>query len=235
MYIHQGQMPPKKKVTYDSDGDGDGDGGSDTEDDHSEIIDDDYSDYDDAESKSDADADEEEAEEAEEEEEDEEELPDDEYPGVGVGAIPMVPLSGDNDDIPDMDDEDDAEFDSYFQKFNATAHQQHVSKFHPELQSINNDELQALCTIVRDAHGNIVDPLHTTMPRLTKYERTRVLCERTCQIENGAPVFIELPETVNQAYVIAEYELAAGVLPFIISRPLGNGMEYWKLKDLEVV
>ncbi len=230
MYIHQGQMPPKKKVTYDSDGDG----GSDTEDENSEILDDDYSDADDydAELKSDADAEEDadvEAEDAEEEEAEEE----DEY--TGVGAIPMVPLSGDNDDIPDMDDDDDAEFDSYFQKFNTTAHQQHVSKFHPELQSINNDELQALCTIVRDAHGNIVDPLHTTMPRLTKYERTRVLCERTCQIENGAPVFIELPETVIQAYVIAEYELAAGVLPFIISRPLGNGMEYWKLKDLEVV
>lgn len=147
----------------------------------------------------------------------------------------MQPNDGDSlpDDLNDLDEED---YNNHLRKFGDVAHQEHVSRFHSELKAISPEEMQALCTVVRDAQGNIVDPLHTTMPRMTKYERTRILSERACQIERGAPPFIALPDSIIQAHTIAEHEFNAGLLPFIISRPMsGGGMEYWKISDLEII
>ena len=39
---------------------------------------------------------------------------------------------------------------------------------------------------VKLENGNIIDPLHKTIPFLTKYEYTRVLGQRSKQIEEGA-------------------------------------------------
>jgi DNA-directed RNA polymerase subunit K/omega len=149
--------------------------------------------------------------------------------------IQIMQPNDDNDSLPDdLNDLDEEDYNNHLRKFGDVAHREHVSRFHSELKAISPEEMQALCTVVRDAQGNIVDPLHTTMPRLTKYERTRVLSERACQIDRGAPPFIALPDSIIQAHTIAEYEFNAGLLPFIISRPMsGGGMEYWKLSDLE--
>jgi len=71
-----------------------------------------------------------------------------------------------------------------------------------------------------------------TPPYLNKYERTRVLSERSQQIIDGGVIFISHPETYKNAYDIAVQELSEKKIPFIIKRPYNNGYEYWKLEDL---
>ena len=73
-----------------------------------------------------------------------------------------------------------------------------------------------------------------TNPYLTKYERTRILSERTQQIVDGSTPLIPNVERFTSAYEIAVEELNTKKLPFIIRRPLPNlsGFEYWKLDDL---
>jgi DNA-directed RNA polymerase subunit K/omega len=69
-------------------------------------------------------------------------------------------------------------------------------------------------------------------PILTKYEKSRILSERSSQIISGCPIFISNPENYDNAYQIASKELEQNLIPFIIKRPYGNEYEYWKLKDL---
>ena len=65
---------------------------------------------------------------------------------------------------------------------------------------------------------------------------TRVLGQRTKQINSGSQSFVEVPPHILDGYVIAEKELLEKKLPFIIQRPLpGGGQEYWHLKDLEIL
>jgi DNA-directed RNA polymerase subunit K/omega len=107
---------------------------------------------------------------------------------------------------------------------------------HPQERIINYEESIALCTVIRDESGNIVDENHTALPILTKYEYTRILGIRANQIEKGAPLFIEVPDTMIDSYLIAKDELHQKKLPFIIKRPIPNGsIEYWKLGDLEIL
>lgn len=73
-----------------------------------------------------------------------------------------------------------------------------------------------------------------TDPCLTKYEKTKVLAERTQQIENGSVIYIPLTSKLTAAYSIALEEFKQKKIPFIICRPLPNSkdFEYWKLNDL---
>jgi DNA-directed RNA polymerase subunit K/omega len=73
-----------------------------------------------------------------------------------------------------------------------------------------------------------------TDPCLTKYEKTKVLAERTQQVENGSVLYIPLTNKLTTAYSIALEEFNQKKIPFIICRPLPNSkdFEYWKLNDL---
>jgi len=75
---------------------------------------------------------------------------------------------------------------------------------------------------------------HITIPTLSKYERTRILSERTHQIENGSVIYLSNTSAFNDAYSIAKEEFKQGKIPFIIRRPLPNleSFEYWKLEDM---
>ena len=96
--------------------------------------------------------------------------------------------------------------------------------------------MYALSKITRDKAGNIVDPLHTTLPILTRYEKAKVIGIRAKQINNGAHVFIDVPHNMIEGLTIAEKELEAKKIPFIIRRPMPNGgSEYWKVSDLEML
>ena len=137
------------------------------------------------------------------------------------------------DDAED-DDEDDDEF--YLQKFDETTQQKIIADFHPELQSHNYDEIDVLSRVVRDENGNIIDPLHKTIPFITRYEKARILGERAKQINSGAKPFVELEPNVIDGYVIALKEFEAKKIPFIVKRPMPNGgVEYWRFEDLEVL
>ena len=139
----------------------------------------------------------------------------------------------DNDD---SDDEQDIEDEPYLQKFNEEMNKNYILDNHPECLMNNYDEIIALTTIIRDKDNNIIDDLHKTIPYLTKYEKTRILGQRTKQINSGATVFVKVPENVIDGYLIAEMELQQKRIPFIIRRPIpGGGCEYWNLKDLELI
>jgi len=141
----------------------------------------------------------------------------------------------DSDDEADLDEEDD-DGEQYLQKLDDSVREQTIANHHPELLINNYDEIEALTNIVRDERGVIIDPLHKTLPFLTKYERTRILGERAKQINDGAKTFVPTDPSVIDGYLIALAELEQKKIPFIIRRPLANGAsEYWKLKDLEML
>jgi DNA-directed RNA polymerase I, II, and III subunit RPABC2 len=141
-----------------------------------------------------------------------------------------------SDDEDSEDDADDEEGNAYLQKLDESVREQTIANHHPELLVSNYEEVDALTAIVRDERGIIIDPLHRTLPFLTKYERTRILGERAKQINDGAKTFVETDPSVIDGYLIALAELQQKKIPFIIRRPLANGAsEYWKLKDLEMI
>jgi DNA-directed RNA polymerase I, II, and III subunit RPABC2 len=134
----------------------------------------------------------------------------------------------------DDDDEDDEYDESYLHKFDSEIVKNYVNDFHPECLNHNYDEIAKLTIVTRNPDGIIIDPLHRTIPVLTKYEKARILGQRAKQIETGAKPLVKVPETIVDAYIIAELELKEKKIPFIIRRPIpGGGSEYWNLKDLE--
>jgi DNA-directed RNA polymerase I, II, and III subunit RPABC2 len=146
----------------------------------------------------------------------------------------MGDYGGDDDD---EDDEDEDEYDeNYLQKFDENLKQNIISDYHPEMQQLNYAEVELLTIVKRDDDGEIYDPLHRTLPFLTKFEKARVLGERAKQINDGAKPFVKLTTNAIDGYLIALAELEQKLIPFIIKRPLPNGgCEYWKLKDLDVL
>jgi DNA-directed RNA polymerase I, II, and III subunit RPABC2 len=141
----------------------------------------------------------------------------------------------DRDDDEDTDDDNDND-ENYLQKFNENIKKNIITDYHPELDFHNYEEIENLTTIIRNENGTIVDPLHKTLPFLTKYEKTRILGERTHQINSGSNPFIQVESDIIDGYLIALAELEQKKIPFIVKRPLPNGgCEYWKLKDLEII
>lgn len=144
---------------------------------------------------------------------------------------PNFPMIDDDDEENDDDIEE-----NYLQKFDENIQKNIISEFHPELHSHNSDEIETLSRVVRDANGVIIDPLHKTLPFITRYERARIIGERAKQINAGAKPMIVVDNNVIDGYLIALKEFEQKKIPFIIKRPLPNGgVEYWKFKDLEIL
>jgi DNA-directed RNA polymerase I, II, and III subunit RPABC2 len=174
---------------------------------------------------------------AEPEEEDEEEIEIDEE-GVALEKNPKtIKPKKTTQLIIDDNDEDEDEYDeNYLQKFDNEINRNYIVDFHPECLNHNSDEVSKLSRVIRDENNIIIDPLHRTIPYLTKYEKARVLGQRAKQIETGSKPFVKLPENIIDSYVIAELELREKKIPFIIKRPIpGGAFEYWNLKDLEII
>ena len=93
-----------------------------------------------------------------------------------------------------------------------------------------------LSNVVRNKRGHIIDPLHTTIPFLTCYEKAKILGMRAKQINNGAKPFVDVPKSIIDGHTIALMELNKQKIPFIIRRPIPNGgSEYWKVSDLKMI
>jgi DNA-directed RNA polymerase I, II, and III subunit RPABC2 len=177
------------------------------------------------------------------EEEDDDEIDDDEDENKMIEAIVA------NDDEYDMkdkarrvgiqmdvDSDDDDSDEEDFEKFDKDIKESLIESYHPELKTLNYEEIEALCMVVRDNHGIIIDPLHKTIPILSRYEKARILGERADQLNSGAEPFIDVDHTMIDGYLIALRELEEKKIPFIVQRPLPNGgCEYWRLKDLEIL
>ena len=160
-----------------------------------------------------------------------------------IGSIDMLKASKktqavnyDEDSDEDSDEEEDADDVNYLQKFNSKMRDNFILDHHPEARTHNYEEVKALTRVSRDGRGIIIDPLHRTIPILTKYEMTRVIGQRAKQLDSGAKPFVKVPLNVVDGYLIALLELEQKKLPFIIKRPFPNGgVEYWNVNDLEVL
>ena len=139
----------------------------------------------------------------------------------------------DDDNFYESDSDNDED---YVEKFTKETSKETIMNYYPEHVQHNIDEIDKMSVVVRDENGAIIDPLHKTVPFLTKYERARIIGERAKQLEYGSKPFITIEQNEIDSYLIAEKEYLQKAIPFIIKRPLPNGScEYWKLKDLEIM
>ena len=84
--------------------------------------------------------------------------------------------------------------------------------------------------------GAKADNNHRTYPFLTKFERTKIIGLRANQISKGSVPFVSVPKHITDVRDIARLELEQKRLPFIVKRPLPNGLyEYWRLTDLLIL
>jgi DNA-directed RNA polymerase I, II, and III subunit RPABC2 len=60
-------------------------------------------------------------------------------------------------------------------------------------------------------------------PRITRFEKARIVGARALQVSMGAPLLVELLEGSTKPIDIALKEIEAGVLPITIRRRLPNG------------
>jgi len=137
------------------------------------------------------------------------------------------------------EDEDETE-EHRLQKLSAVTAESIITEFHPESRILGLNEVKALAVVQRQLPDGVIldDPLHRTLPFLTKYERARVLGLRIAQLNDGADtLLVPVPDdSIIDNSIIAEMELQQKVIPFIIQRPLPNGVsEYWHLRDLELI
>jgi len=164
----------------------------------------------------------------EDDDEEEEEKPVISEEGVEAGAI--VP-----DDLEEGVVEPIEEEDLLGDHNKKITHHDEILLLHPESKFHNYDEIASASIVTRNENNIIVDALHTTIPIMTKYEKTKVIGQRTKQLDIGNQPFVRVDRPTLDNSIIAEQELLEKKLPFIIQRPLPNGgFEYWHVKDLEV-
>jgi len=92
-------------------------------------------------------------------------------------------------------------------------------------------------SVVENPHYNTTTKIYgkdrKTVPRLTSYEKARIIATRSMQIENGSRANIDVQHLTN-SIDIAEKELQEQKTPLYVGRPLGDGnsMEIWHTSEL---
>ncbi|TRO54236.1 DNA-directed RNA polymerase subunit K [Candidatus Bathyarchaeota archaeon] len=60
-------------------------------------------------------------------------------------------------------------------------------------------------------------------PKITRFEKARIVGARALQISMGAPILVEINETSSNQIDISLEELESGILPITIRRTLPDG------------
>jgi DNA-directed RNA polymerase I, II, and III subunit RPABC2 len=171
---------------------------------------------------------------SEDEDDDDEEEPEEEIFNE-PNDNPVVDDSDVDDPVDDSEDQE-SNPDDYLQKLEHHLDTTLLESVHPEIHSCNYDEMISLTRIVRDVNGRIVDPLHQTLPFLTKYEKARIIGARAEQLDSGGQAFVAVEPHIINGRTIAIMEFEQKKIPFILARPLPNGsIEYWDIRDLEII
>ena len=131
-----------------------------------------------------------------------------------IPANTFVEEKVDLDEISSEDDSDDEEYDENMQKLEQEINQDFLHSYHPETKQINYKELLTLSNVTRNKKGVIIDPLHQTIPILTRYEKAKILGLRAKQINHGAKPFVELTKDIIDGHTIAYMELKQNKIPF---------------------
>jgi len=134
---------------------------------------------------------------------------------------------------PDSEVESDDEED--LQKIEEEQVLTYINRYHSECLVSNSEEVEALSKIIK-INNVIIDPNHKTNPILSKYEKTKILGQRTKQLNSGCLPYISVPSNIIDNYLIAQMELKEKKIPVILRRPISSShSEYWKLEDLEQI
>jgi DNA-directed RNA polymerase subunit K/omega len=67
---------------------------------------------------------------------------------------------------------------------------------------------------------NLTKEIRIGPPKLTRFERARIVGARALQISLGAPILVDLPTSMSDPIDIALRELKEGVLPITLRRVL---------------
>ena len=143
----------------------------------------------------------------------------------------------DSEEEEEESSEDEEDDDLDLKKFDIELNNNVLNNYHPSTKQISYEEVLALSKITRNKKGIIIDPFHTTIPILTRYEFAKIIGLRAKQLNHGSTPFIDnLDPNIIDGYTIAMKEFELKKIPFIIKRPLPNGLnEYWNVKDLEYI
>jgi len=153
---------------------------------------------------------------------------------TAISAMPSLE-EGEVDETGDSDSEEDSDDDTNFINLEEDINKNIIKFYHPETENINYKELLTLTKITRNRKGHIIDPFHKTIPFMTQYEKAKILGQRAKQINHGSTPFVDVPSNIIDGHTIALMELNQKKIPFIIRRPMPNGLsEYWKVGDLKV-
>ena len=93
-------------------------------------------------------------------------------------------------------------------------------------------EIAETTQVITDAAPRPSTGPRRTSPYMTKYERARIIGTRALQISMNAPVMVDT-EGMFDPMEIAEKELLAKLVPFVVRRALPDGTyEDWKVSEL---
>jgi DNA-directed RNA polymerase I, II, and III subunit RPABC2 len=107
-----------------------------------------------------------------------------------------------------------------------------VNKCYPKF--IDIDEDIDIDEYFNEEDNKIIKNDRISKPILTKYEKVRLLSDRTRQLAQGAKPMIKNTSGYSHKE-IARMELVHKLIPLIIERPIPNvGTEKWKLSELEI-
>ena len=79
---------------------------------------------------------------------------------------------------------------------------------------------------IKSSEIDVERKIYIGPPRLTRFEKARIVGARALQIAMGAPVLIKLSKVPTNPIDIALKELERGVLPITIRRTLPDGVTY---------
>jgi DNA-directed RNA polymerase I, II, and III subunit RPABC2 len=152
------------------------------------------------------------------------------------GDNTLEPQFNETENLEELSSEEDSdeEYAENMNKLEQDVNRDYLQSYHPETKQINYKELLTLSNVTRNKKGLIIDPLHKTIPILTRYEKAKILGLRAKQINHGAKPFVEISRDIIDGHTIAYMELVQNKIPFIIRRPMpSGGSEYWKISDLK--
>lgn len=102
-----------------------------------------------------------------------------------------------------------------------------------EVEDEKDDDAGAYADGFQSKRGYTKNKERITSTFLTKYERARILGTRALQLSKNAPPMVVPQPGETDPYKLAERELAARKIPFIVRRYLpDHTYEDWKLSEL---
>src|SRR5437868_10160411 len=148
-----------------------------------------------------------------------------------------------SDDEKNEEDDEEIGDDEYDENYDETAKEnEDIDNLDNYENNDNNCEyrtdeldLNDIVENVRKPHKSNVVPndQRITKPIMTKYEHAKIKGVRAIQLSNGAKPLVKGDIKNKTPQEIAELEIAHGMCPLIVERPMPDGLvERWKVAEL---